>query len=79
MTLKGYIWSIDPIGSLLFTASATLMLLALDWAAGAYPWHDTHVAVPLSIGLAFLVFFCVYGEFSIYLGPFGLLLTRYRN
>lgn len=37
MSLKGYIWAIDPIGSLLFAASAALMLLGLDWAGGAYP------------------------------------------
>jgi hypothetical protein len=40
------------------------MLLALDWAGGAYAWSNPHVAVPLSIGLALLVLFAVYGENS---------------
>ncbi|EME88906.1 uncharacterized protein MYCFIDRAFT_201708 [Pseudocercospora fijiensis CIRAD86] len=60
MTLKEYIWAIDPIGSVLFVVSATLMLLALDWAGGAYAWSDAHVAAPLGIGLGVLVLFCLY-------------------
>lgn len=36
MSLRQYVWAIDPIGSVLFVSSATLMLLALDWAGGAY-------------------------------------------
>jgi hypothetical protein len=62
MLIKEYIWSCDPIGSFFFITSATLMLLGLDWAGGAYQWHDIHVAVPLGIGCGFLVLFCLYGE-----------------
>lgn len=36
MSLRQYVWAVDPIGSVLFVSSATLMLLALDWAGGAY-------------------------------------------
>ncbi|RFU35627.1 hypothetical protein B7463_g718, partial [Scytalidium lignicola] len=60
MSFKQVIWAIDPIGSLIFIGSATLLLLALDWAGGAYPWHDAHVAAPLGIGLGLLVLFCLY-------------------
>jgi hypothetical protein len=56
------VWSIDPVGSFLFVTSATLMLLALDWAGGAYHWSDPHVAAPVSIGLALLVVFGLYGQ-----------------
>lgn len=62
MSLKHYIWACDPIGSVLFVCSATLLLLALDWAGGAYTWSDPHVAAPLAIGLALLVIFGAYGE-----------------
>lgn len=62
MRLKDYIWACDPIGSTLFICSATLMLLALDWVGGAYPWSDPHVAAPLAIGLALLVAFAGYGK-----------------
>lgn len=36
LSFKQIMWAIDPIGSVLFAASAALMLLALDWAGGAY-------------------------------------------
>ena len=62
MSLKEYIWAIDPIGSLLFISSATLLLLALDWAGGAYSWSDVHVDAPLGIGLGLLLLFALYGK-----------------
>ncbi|KAI0436132.1 major facilitator superfamily domain-containing protein [Xylaria telfairii] len=60
MSIRDYIWACDPIGSSLFLTSATLLLLALDWAGGAYGWSDAHVAVPLSLGLVMLVGFAGY-------------------
>lgn len=62
MSMKKLIWACDPIGSVLFIISATLMLLALDWAGGVYEWHDAHVVAPLTVGLVALVAFCAYGE-----------------
>lgn len=62
MSLGEYIWACDPIGSVLFVGSATLMLLSLDWAGGAYDWSNPHVAAPLSLGLVLLVAFAVYGR-----------------
>ncbi|CZR54295.1 uncharacterized protein PAC_04179 [Phialocephala subalpina] len=60
MSWKKVVWACDPIGSLLFIVSATLMLLALDWAGGVYKWHDAHVVAPLTVGLVALVGFAVY-------------------
>ena len=60
MSFKEILWAIDPIGSLLFITSVTLLLLALDWAGGAFGWSDPHVAAPLAIGLVLLLLFCVY-------------------
>jgi len=62
MSVKDYIWACDPIGSFLFIVAATLLLLGLDWAGGAYAWSDAHVAAPLGIGLGILALFCAYGE-----------------
>lgn len=64
MSLKGYFWACDPIGSFFFIVSATLLLLALDWAGGAYSWSNVHVAANLGIGLGMLVIFCLYGKHS---------------
>jgi len=60
MSIKQLVWACDPIGSSAFVISATLMLLALDWAGGTFPFSDPHVAVPLAVGLFFLVVFCLY-------------------
>ncbi|KAI0407135.1 major facilitator superfamily domain-containing protein [Xylaria palmicola] len=60
MSIRDCIWACDPIGSVVFISSATLLLLALDWVGGAYAWSDPHVAVPLSLGLALLVVFAGY-------------------
>ncbi|KAK3991243.1 major facilitator superfamily domain-containing protein [Cladorrhinum sp. PSN332] len=60
ISLKEFIWSIDPIGSFLFITSSTLMLLALDWAAGSYGWSDAHVVAPLTVGLVLFVSFALY-------------------
>ena len=62
MSLKQIIWACDPIGSGLFMSSATLMLLALDWAGGAYTWSDPHVIGTLTVGLVLLVCFSGYGK-----------------
>lgn len=60
MSIKQTVWACDPIGSTLFVASAALLLLALDWAGGAYAWSDAHVAAPLGVGFALLVLFALY-------------------
>ncbi|KKY24835.1 putative mfs drug efflux pump [Diplodia seriata] len=62
MKLTEYIWACDPIGSVLFIGSSTTILLALDWAAGTYPWSDAHVVGPLVIGCVLLITFCLYGS-----------------
>lgn len=61
MSIRDYVWACDPIGSALFVTGTTLMLLALDWAGGAYAWSNPHVAVPLSLGLVMIAGFAIYG------------------
>jgi len=61
MSFSKMIWACDPFGSLMFISGATLILLALDWAGGAFSWGSIHVAVPLSIGIVLMVLFgCEY-------------------
>lgn len=62
ITWKKIIWECDPIGSVLFIISCTLMLLALDWAGGSYPWHSVQVVAPLTTGLVSAVLFALYGR-----------------
>jgi hypothetical protein len=61
MNFKQFVWACDPIGSLLLVAAATLMLLALNWAGGAYRWSNPHVCANLAVGIILLIAFCLYG------------------
>ena len=61
-TFAKFVWSLDPIGSVLFISSTALILLALDWTGGSYPWHNVHIGAPLGIGLGLLLFFGLYGK-----------------
>jgi MFS family permease len=63
MSFKRWAWACDPIGSFLLIASATLMLLALNWAGGAYAWKDPHVCANLVVGIVLFIAFCLYGKF----------------
>jgi hypothetical protein len=64
MGFKEWMWACDPIGSLLLVAAATLMLLALNWAGGAYPWSNPHVCANLAVGIVLFIAFCLYGKNS---------------
>jgi hypothetical protein len=63
MSVRKYIWACDPIGSSVFVVGATLILLGLNWAGNEYAWANAHVAAVLSIGLALLCLFGLYGKF----------------
>lgn len=63
MTIKECLWACDPIGSVLYIGSVSLMLLALNWAGGTYSWSDAHVIGPLVAGLALFVLFGLYGKY----------------
>ncbi|XP_014555223.1 hypothetical protein COCVIDRAFT_27846 [Bipolaris victoriae FI3] len=60
MRFKEWAWACDPIGSFLLVAAATLMLLALNWAGGAYRWSDPHVCANLTCGIVLFIAFCLY-------------------
>ncbi|VUC28736.1 unnamed protein product [Clonostachys rosea] len=51
---------IDYLGNAILMASSVSVLIALTWAGPIYPWSDARVLVPLLVGLAGLVGFCVY-------------------
>lgn len=61
MSVSQIIWACDPIGSTLYIGGATCLLMALNWASGLYSWSNTHVAVPLAIGIFCLILFGIYG------------------
>ncbi|KAL8920901.1 MAG: hypothetical protein Q9172_004288 [Xanthocarpia lactea] len=51
---------IDYVGSFLFTASATSFLIPITWGSVMYPWSSWHTLVPLTLGVAGLLAFCLY-------------------
>lgn len=61
MSFEQWAWACDPIGSFLLVSAATLLLLALNWAGGAYPWSNPHVCVNLTVGIVLFLAFCLYG------------------
>jgi hypothetical protein len=70
-----YIWSLDPIGCALFVAGSTLVILALDWTGGTYPWSNAHIGAPLGVGLALLIGFGVYGKTADHKLPAHVLIS----
>lgn len=69
LSLKEFVWACDPVGSFLLVSSATLMLLALNWAGSAYAWRDPHVCAILPVGGVLFVAFCLYGKYDIWTLP----------
>jgi hypothetical protein len=65
MAFRQLAWACDPIGSFLFVMGTTLMLLALNWAGGAYPWRSPHVYATLTMGIVMFIAFCLYGEWPL--------------
>ncbi|KAH3972028.1 hypothetical protein HBH98_001260 [Parastagonospora nodorum] len=60
LSFKQWTWACDPIGCFLIIVAATLLLLSLNWAGGAYKWSNPHVYANLVVGIIFLVAFCMY-------------------
>jgi hypothetical protein len=60
MSFKQWTWACDPIGCFLIIVAATLLLLSLNWAGGAYKWSNPHVYANLVVGVIFLIAFCIY-------------------
>lgn len=71
-SLTESLWALDPIGSLLFMAGATLVLLAFDWLGGSYSASNPHFWVTLVVGLIALLLFSLYGLLSC---PVHVILT----
>ena len=69
LSVKEYLWSLDPIGSFLFIAGTVLVLLGLDWTGGAYAWKSSHVLAPLVLGCVLLIVFGLYGNSSLQTVP----------
>ncbi|KAH7411852.1 major facilitator superfamily domain-containing protein [Phaeosphaeria sp. MPI-PUGE-AT-0046c] len=60
LSFKQWTWACDPIGCFLIIVAATLLLLSLNWAGGAYRWSNPHVYANLVVGVIFLVAFGLY-------------------
>lgn len=52
--------TVDYGGQLLFLVGLTLMILALTWGGGTYPWGSAYVLAPLIIGSAITATWFIY-------------------
>ncbi len=68
---------VDWLGSLFFTASATLFLIAISWGGAQYRWDSATTLLPLCIGASGLVLTLIYESFLASV-PF-LRLSLFRN
>lgn len=68
-TLLQKLKQIDWIGSMLLSASAIAILLALSWADASYPWSSWQILVPLLIGFVGMVCFHIYESSPLCLVP----------
>lgn len=59
-TFKEKLSEIDYIGSIIFVGSLTSFLIPLTWGGVSYSWTSWHTLVPLVLGAAGLLGFCVY-------------------
>ena len=59
-TFKQKIREVDYVGSVLFVASTTSLILAITWGGVMFDWSSWHTLVPLIVGIAGLVLFCLY-------------------
>ncbi|KAF5379537.1 hypothetical protein D9615_006544 [Tricholomella constricta] len=51
---------VDYVGAFLILSASGLIVLALTWAGGSYPWHDKHVIATLVIGLVTSIAFVLW-------------------
>ena len=54
---------VDWIGSVLFVASMTSVMIPLTWGGVMYPWNHWRTLVPLLVGVAGLIGFCLYEKY----------------
>ncbi|OCK72790.1 MFS general substrate transporter [Lepidopterella palustris CBS 459.81] len=56
--------TVDWVGSFLFIASLTSILIPLTWGGVMYPWLSWRVTIPLQTGILGLVLFIVWSNYS---------------
>ena len=51
---------VDWVGTIIFIAVMTSFLIPVTWGGVQYPWDSWHTLVPLLVGIAGIVGFCLY-------------------
>ncbi|KAJ5659741.1 hypothetical protein N7507_006192 [Penicillium longicatenatum] len=60
VSIRQSLAKVDYFGSFLFVASLTSFLIPITWGGIMFSWSSWHTLVPLILGLAGLLGFCVY-------------------
>jgi len=65
-TWRQLLWSLDPVGQMLFVPSIICVLIALQWAGTVYPWSSPRIIVLMVVFAILLVAFIVN---ELWMGP----------
>ncbi|KAF2119430.1 putative MFS multidrug transporter [Lophiotrema nucula] len=75
--LKEKLRELDYLGTTLFIASITSFLMAVTWGGTQYPWESWQTLVPLLLGVAGMIAFCVWEVFTS--GPTLIPMSIFLN
>jgi len=65
-TWRQLLWSLDPVGQMLFLPSIICVLIALQWAGTVYPWSSPRIIVLLAVFAILLIAFIIN---ELWMGP----------
>jgi hypothetical protein len=76
-TLNEKLHELDYLGTILFISAITSFLISVTWGGTLYPWDSWQTLIPLCLGLAGTICFCLWE--SLTKGPTLIPMPIFRN